>query len=127
MFITVFFLMAVIGLVTILSFYIAVGILVNRFSFLLYGKKNHLAWLPFYQIYLLGKLVINQLVGWVLGIGGVFYCLIIFSVNENSFLSKAFTIVYSNYVSFYSIVIVGIYIYAIFKYRKLKKLQNNKL
>ena len=43
MFITVFFLMAVIGLVTILSFYIAVGILVNRFSFLLYGKKNHLA------------------------------------------------------------------------------------
>ena len=116
--------MAVIGLVPILSFYIAVGILVNRFSFLLYGKKNHLAWLPFYQIYLLGKLVINQLVGWVLGIGGVFYCLIIFSVNENS---KAFTIVYSNYVSFYSIVIVGVYIYAIFKYRKLKKFQNNKL
>ena len=90
-------------------------------------RKIILAWLPFYQIYLLGKLVINQLVGWVLGIGSVFYCFIIFSVNENSFLSKAFTIVYSNYVSFYSIVIVGVYIYAIFKYRKLKKLQNNKL
>ena len=71
--------------------------------------------------------MINQLVGWVLGIGGVFYFLIIISVNENSFFSEAFTIVFSNYVFFYSIVIVGVYIYAIFKYRKLKKFQNNKL
>lgn len=127
MFIKVFFMIAIIGLLWMISFYFGIGILVNCFSSLLYGKKNYFGWLPFYQIYLLGKLAVNQLFGRILAIGGVFYCLFIFSINVNGFLYNVILSVISfNYISLYSIVIFVFYFYAIFKYRKLKKLQKNK-
>ena len=50
----------------IIGIYVAQAIFLNKFNKLVHGKGTALAWIPICNIYLLGKLTINKIVGWVL-------------------------------------------------------------
>ena len=50
----------------VILIYILVGILLNKLNKVMYGKGTALAFIPFCNVYLLGKLTINKIVGWVL-------------------------------------------------------------
>lgn len=50
----------------ILLIYIFVAVFLNKFNKLVYGKGTAMSWVPIANIYLLGKLAVNQVVGWIL-------------------------------------------------------------
>lgn len=105
-----------------LAVYIAEGIFLNKLNKLIYGKGTPMAWIPVANIYLLGKLTVNKAVGWVLiicmfligsyttTINGVTTAHTILPEGINSIISKL-----------YYVTIIGLFIYAIVKYFKIKK------
>ena len=102
--------------------YVIQAIFLNKFNKLVYGKGSLLAWIPFANYYLLGKLTVNKIVGWILvlinaltikvttTLNGVETTSSIFPENIHSIVSKII-----------QIITIGFYIYAIIKYFKLKK------
>lgn len=113
-------------LVIAIAIYIAVGIFLNKFNKLVYGKGTPMAFIPIVNTYLLGKLTIGKPVGLIL----VFATLITgtFTTNING-VENSYTL-FSDDVSskinmVVSIVTFGLFIYAIFLYFKLKKGKNN--
>ena len=94
----------------------------NKFNKLIYGKFTVMSLIPIFDIYLLGKLTINKAVGWILVI-----CLFLIArytvvINGNV---KTYAIFPENVNKFvlliYCFIILGLLIYAIIKYNKLKK------
>lgn len=61
--------MLVIFLAIIVIVYIVTGIVLTILNKLMYGKGTPMAWIPVFSTYLLGKLTVNKLFGWVLVIG----------------------------------------------------------
>ena len=98
--------------------YVSIAIFLNKFNKLVYGKSTALAWIPICNIYLLGKLTINKLVGWILVV------LTIISGNFSS-VSNQVTIIPENIKSIMipamGIIEFILLIYAIVKYNKMKK------
>ena len=98
--------------------YVSIAIFLNKFNKLVYGKSTALAWIPICNIYLLGKLTINKLVGWILVI------LMILSSNL-SVGGNQVTIIPENIKSIMipamGIIEFILLIYAIVKYNKMKK------
>lgn len=112
----------IVVLLLILGVYIACSIFLNKFNKLVYEKGTPMCWIPIANIYLLGKLTVNKIVGWLLVI-----CI---------FLTGKFTITFNGTETVYTILPEGIssivstiwgiavlvlFIYAIIKYNKLKK------
>lgn len=79
------------------------GFLLYKLNKIMYHEKSIIAWIPIANIYLLGKLTINDFFGKLLIIG-----LFVF-LNWNI------------KIILYCLVIIALYIYAIGKYIKLKK------
>ena len=112
--------------IIIIAIYIALAIFLNKLNKLVYGKGTAMAWIPIVNFYLLGKLTINKIVGWVLVI-----CLFLMgsyttTVNGES---KTYTILPEN-ISSVVLVIFGLavsilIIYAIVKYFGLKEENKN--
>lgn len=112
--------------IVFLAIYIAQAIFLNKFNKLVYGKSTAKAWIPVANIYLLGKLTFNKLVGWVLVV-----CVLLTgssTVKVNG-IEKTYTIlpisVYSIYTNLLNFLILGLFIYAIIKYINIKKSKNN--
>jgi len=106
----------------ILAIYIGCAIFLNKFNKLVYGKGTPMCWIPFANIYLLGKLTVNKIVGWILII-----CIILsteFTVTINgvstqgTILPAGISLIVS---TLYGIAVFVLFIYAIVKYNKLKK------
>lgn len=109
--------MAFILLAFSLVIYLLVGKFLNDFNKLLYGKGTALAWIPFANIYLLGKLAFNKVVGW----GLLILCAI---TSEYTITINGDTEYYSIFPGsskIYSIAVIGLLVYAIIKYNKIKK------
>ena len=53
-------------LALIIALYVLKGIALTSLNKLMNGKATPLAWIPFANIYLLGKLTFNKIIGWVL-------------------------------------------------------------
>ena len=108
-------------LAIVIAIYVAQAIFLNKFNKLVYGKGTALAWIPGGNVYLLGKLAINKIVGWIL-----FACwvsTIEFTSTINGVEKKASILPesISNIVStIYSLAVIIIFIYAIIKYRNMK-------
>ena len=109
-------------LVLVVAIYIVQGIFLTKLNKLMYGKGSALAWIPIANVYLLGKLTINKIVGWILVI--VTFCTMTFTTTLNgvekttSILPESISSTVSNILS---VVEFGLLIYAIIKYFKLKK------
>ena len=81
--------------------YIAQALFLNKFNKYTRGKGTWQAWVPIANLYLLGDLTFNNIVGWIL---------VILSFIKPESLN-----------TLYNFVIVGFYIYAIVKYIMLKR------
>lgn len=109
-------------LVIVIAIYIVQGIFLTKLNKLMYGKGTALAWIPIANAYLLGKLTINKVVGWILVIGT--FSTMTFTTTLNgvekttSILPASISSTVSNIISIAELVLL---IYAIIKYFKLKK------
>ncbi|MEG0826716.1 MAG: hypothetical protein RR290_04710 [Clostridia bacterium] len=105
-----------------LAIYIVSAIFLNKFNKLVYGKGTAMAWIPIFDIYLLGKLTVNKLVGWALVI-----CVFLkdtYTITENGVKSSGGILpegIRSVFSIVYALTVLGLFIYAIIKYNKLKK------
>lgn len=108
--------------ILVIGFYVAQGIILTKLNKLMYGKGTPMAWIPLANVYLLGKLTINKIVGWVLIVFFILSCSVSISINGNE---TTYGILPENIRSIvstiYSLVAFVLFIYAIVKYVKLKK------
>ena len=63
--IIVFLVIAIVVIVVALVIYIITSIFMNNLHKKIYGKGTALAWIPYARTYLLGKLAVNKLIGWI--------------------------------------------------------------
>ncbi len=109
-------------LVLALIIYILIAIFLNKLNKLIYGKGTAMAWIPIANVYLLGKLTVNKLVGWLLIICFFSTGTVTTTVNgvetTNSILPEKIRWLVSSALS---IGIFVLFIYAIVKYIRLKK------
>ena len=114
--------MLVVVLIIAIAIYVLVAIFLNKFNKLVYGKGTALAWIPICNIYLLGKLTVNKLVGWILVIcsflSGSYSVTVDGETVTKTVLPGTLGTVVSNV---YSLAVLGLFIYAIVKYFQLKK------
>ena len=108
--------------ILVIGFYVAQGIILTKLNKLMYGKGTPMAWIPLANVYLLGKLTVNKIVGWVLIMFFILSCSVSISINGNE---TTYGILPENIRSIvstiYSLVAFVLFIYAIVKYVKLKK------
>lgn len=117
-----FLLVCIILLVIIIAVYVVVGIVLSKLNKVMYGYSTPMAWIPCCNIYLLGKLTFNKWVGWLLLILGVLSSSQRYKISGNEIVSYSylpFEISPALYV-IYSIIMIGLFIYAIIKYYRLK-------
>lgn len=116
----------IIGLIIVLVIYILESLLINGLHKLMYGKGTILAWLPFTNVYLLGKLTVNTTVGWLLVVGTILTSNFSYKVGE---VSKIYSLLPADLIgpvsTIQSIATVGLLIYALIKYFKLKDEKKN--
>ena len=108
-------------LVVAIIIYVVMGIVLNKLNKVMYGKGTALAWIPICNTYLLGKLTVNKLVGWILVI-----CIFVtgsFTTTVDG-VEKVYSLLPANISStvttIYGLVVFGLFIYAIVKYNQLK-------
>lgn len=102
--------------------YILFGIFLNKLNKLVYGKGTPMAFIPFVNIYLLGKLAVNKLVGYILVILVILNSEFSITINNKTSSAAILPEDIRNVVSIiYSVLVLGLFIYAIVKYFKLKK------
>lgn len=112
-------------LLVVLIIYILQAILLNKLNKLMYGKGTPMAWIPVANIYLLGKLTVNKLVGWILVICCFSTGTVTTTVNGESTTTTLLPGNIGKIVSLiYSISVFVLFIYAVIKYFKLKKEKN---
>lgn len=109
-------------LAIVIGVYVAQAILLNKLNKLINGKGTALAWIPICNYYLLGKLTINKLVGWIL-VG----CLLLtskFGTTINGVRTEYTLLpggINSLVTKLLDLAVFGLYVYAIVKYNQLKK------
>ena len=108
-------------LVVAIVIYVVMEIELNMLNKIMYGKGTALAWIPICNTYLLGKLTVNKLVGWILAI-----CIFVtgsFTTTVDG-VEKVYSLLLANISStvstIYGLVVFGLFIYAIVKYNQLK-------
>ncbi len=105
-----------------IAIYIAVGIFLNKFNKLVYGKGTPMAFIPIVNIYLLGKLTFNKKVGLIITVPIILTGTFNITVNGVETSYTLFPDNISNMVSnIFSLIYLGLFIYAIYLYFKLKK------
>ena len=117
---------AILVLSFVLIVYIILGVVLTKLNKKIYGKATILAWLPFFNIYLLGKLTIGRLMGFVL----VFFSLL---GTRYEFSNDGNTVIYviipdflrPYYLVFTALIIISLFICAIVKLNKLSKGEEN--
>jgi hypothetical protein len=114
------FLIIIAGIIFVI--YICIALLLNKLNKLIYGKGTWMAFIPIFNIYLLGKLTINKVVGFILVL-----CIFLsgyFSTTING-VEKVYAILPGDarimVGSFSSIITFVLLIYAIVKRKRLKK------
>lgn len=112
----------IIGVVIVLLLvYIGISIFLNKLNKAIYKKGTIMAFLPIFNVYLLGKLTVNKIVGCLLVIAtfitGSFTSS--FNGNENSYtlLPNSVSVIIS---SITSVMVIVLFVFAIIKYSKLK-------
>lgn len=107
---------------SLITIYIVCSKFLSNFNKLKYGKGTILAWLPFTSIYLMGKLAFNNLVGWgllVICILSSSYTVTVNGVETVQTIAPAS--IQGPLSKIYPLLNLGVFVYCIFKYNKLKK------
>lgn len=107
---------------SLITIYIVCSKFLSNFNKLKYGKGTILAWLPFTSIYLMGKLAFNELAGWgllVICILSASYTITVNGVETVQTIAPAS--IQGPLSKIYPLLNLGVFVYCIFKYNKLKK------
>lgn len=117
-----FILACIILLAVIVAIYVVLGIVLNKLNSVMYGYKTVMAWIPCCNIYLLGKLTFNKWAGWLLLIFGFLSSSQQYKLNGNEIVSYSYLpfAISPALSAIYSVIIVGLFIYAVIKYYRLK-------
>ena len=108
-----------------IGIYIAIAIFLNKFHKLVYGKGSALCWIPVANSYILGKLTINNIYGWVLVICTLLNASISINNNgQNTTVGNLPESTSSPISIIFGIVQLITLIYAIVKYNKIKNEEN---
>lgn len=112
----------IIILVVAMAFYATTGIILFKLNTIMYGKGTPMAWIPFCNMYLLGKLTVNKWMGWLLVILGLISTSFQIDIMGNNvirgtFLPPGIVLIIS---TGYSIIVLILFIYAIIKYLRLR-------
>ena len=108
-----------------IGIYIAIAIFLNKFHKLVYGKGSALCWIPVANSYILGKLTINNIYGWVLVICTLLNASISINNNgQNTTVGNLPESKSSPISTIFGIVQLITLIYAIVKYNKIKNEEN---
>lgn len=109
-------------LIIVIVIYVAIAIFLNNFNKLVNGKGTALAWIPICNIYLLGKLTFNKMVGWILVACCFALSTVTVTVNGESTTHTLLPDSIAPTVSkLYNVVTLIILVMAVIKYNKLKK------
>ncbi|MCI9435260.1 MAG: hypothetical protein HFI86_08355 [Bacilli bacterium] len=112
---------AIVILILIFIIYVVQAIFLSKFNKLKKGYGTAMGWVPIANIYLLGKLTFNKIVGWIL-IGLIFStATLTITINgvENKYklFPDDINIIVSRLLA---LLILGLFIYAIIKYIRIK-------
>ena len=106
--------------------YVAQAIFLNKLNKLIYGKGTAMAWIPIANLYLLGKLTVNKIVGWILVICPFLTGTTTTTINgvetTSTFLPEKLNSIITTVHSF---AVLALFAFAIIKYINLKKEVNN--
>lgn len=106
--------------------YVAQAIFLNKLNKLIYGKGTAIAWIPIANLYLLGKLTVNKIVGWILVICPFLTGTTTTTINgvekTSTFLPEKLNSIITTVHSF---AVLALFAFAIIKYINLKKEVNN--
>ena len=101
--------------------YLGISIVLNKLNKVIYKKSTVMAFLPIFNFYLLGKLTVNKIVGWLLVIATLITSSFIVSINGSE---STYTILPNSTSAFISaitsVMIIFLFIFAIIKYNKIK-------
>lgn len=114
--------LAAFAILILIVLYVIQGIVLTKLNKIMNGKGTPMAWIPIANIYLLGKLTINKLAGW-----GLLVCILLtgtYTITFNN-IQRVYTL-FPNEIKekifiVFDIVTFVLFIYAIYKYFKLKK------
>ncbi len=85
--------------------YMLFSFLLNKLNKMVYGKKTILAWIPFANNYVLGKLTVNKVFGWVMLILSLFNSSIIYYVFTGPLMLLGLIFKSSWLINLYAIII----------------------
>lgn len=113
----------IVVLAVVIALYVVMGIYLNRLNEIEYGKKTCFAWIPILNFYLLGKLAVNKLVGWILVLSVILTGSVETTINDvtttSTILPEPFNTIFS---IIYSVALIVCLIVVIVKYNRKKSI-----
>lgn len=115
-----FVIIIIISILLLIFMYSIFCVTLNKLNRAKYNKNTWMAWVPIFNIYLLGRLTIHTIFGIILALG--FFLTIGFSLTNNG-VSKYYSIlpidIQEPYAICYSAIIVILFIYAYIKTKNM--------
>ena len=111
-------------IIVVMICYVALAILLNNFSKKIEGKPNIMAWIPFSNIYLLGKLTFSKDVGYGLLALLILSCTLTLKIDRMTIILSLPSVLQMILGAAFAGAFVAVLIFGIRKYEKLKKEKN---
>ena len=108
-------------IIVVMICYVALAILLTNFSKKIEGKPNIMAWIPFSNIYLLGKLTFSKDVGYGLLALLILSCTLTLKIDRMTIILSLPSILQMILGAAFAGAFVAVLIFGIRKYEKLKK------
>lgn len=108
-------------IVVVMICYVALAIFLTNFSKKIEGKPNIMAWIPFSNIYLLGKLTFSKDVGYGLLALLILSCTLTLKIDRMTIILSLPSILQMILGAAFAGAFVAVLIFGIRKYEKLKK------
>lgn len=111
-------------IIVVMICYIALAIFLTNFSKKIEGKPNIMAWIPFSNIYLLGKLTFSKDVGYGLLALLILSCTLTLKIDRMTIILSLPSVLQMILGAAFAGAFVAVLIFGIRKYEKLKKEKN---
>ena len=108
-------------IIVVMICYVALAIFLTNFSKKIEGKPNIMAWIPFSNIYLLGKLTFSKDVGYGLLALLILSCTLTLKIDRMTIILSLPSVLQMILGAAFAGAFVAILIFGIRKYEKLKK------
>ncbi len=111
-------------IIVVMICYVALAIFLTNFSKKIEGKPNIMAWIPFSNIYLLGKLTFSKDVGYGLLALLILSCTLTLKIDRMTIILSLPSVLQMILGAAFAGAFVAVLIFGIRKYEKLKKEKN---